>query len=385
MKILKLVFKNLKRHKLRLFLTIIGVSIAVLAFTLLKTVVTAWYSGVDAAATNRIISRHAVSFIFPLPLTYRDQIARIDGVEKVTYFNWFQGVYKDKNQFFPRMATDPETFFDVYPECITTDDVKQKFIQKRNSCVIGAKLAKEYNLKVGDKMPVTGDIYPGNWEFEVVGIYKGRDKKTDETWMMFNWNYLNEALRQSQPTRGDKVGWYTFTVKDVNSIARISKQVDDLFLNSDARTKTETEAAFNQSFVSMSGAILAGLEFVSYVIIGILLLVLGNTMVMSARERTREYAVLKTLGFTQSHLITLIMGESLMISILGGAVGIALTYPIVEGIGEALSRIFPIFIIAKSTLLLAVSFSLFAGIAASIFPMYRATKTSIVDGLRHIG
>ena len=135
----------------------------------------------------------------------------------------------------------------------------------------------------------------------------------------------------------------------------------------------------------MSGAILAGLEFVSYVIIGILLLVLGNTMVMSARERTREYAVLKTLGFTQSHLITLIMGESLMISILGGAVGIALTYPIVEGIGEALSRIFPIFIIAKSSLLLAVSFSLFAGIAASIFPMYRATKTSIVDGLRHIG
>ncbi|MBS4029320.1 MAG: ABC transporter permease [Ignavibacteriales bacterium] len=385
MQIIKLVFKNLKRHLLRLFLTIIGVAIAVLAFTLLKTVVTAWYAGVDAAANNRVVSTHAVSFIFPLPLTYREQIARVEGVDKVCYFNWFQGVYKDKNQFFPRMATDPETFFDVYPECITTPEVKEKFIRTRNGCVIGAKLAKEYNLKVGDKMPVTGDIYPGDWEFEIVGIYKGRDKKSDETWMVFNWNYLNEQIRATQPSRAEHVGWYTFTVNKIDKIPQVSKQIDELFKNSEARTKTETEAAFNQGFISMSGAILAALEFVSYVIVGILLLVLGNTMVMSARERIREYAVLKTIGFTSSHLTILIMGESIIISIVGGAIGIALTYPLVAGIGEALARIFPIFNIAPSTLIFAIFFSLFAGVVASAFPVYRATKMSIVDGLRHIG
>ncbi|MBM4166606.1 MAG: ABC transporter permease [Ignavibacteria bacterium] len=387
MKIFKLILKNFKRHKLRLSLTIVGIAIAVMAFSLLRTVITAWNAGVDIASPNRVVTSHAVSFIMPLPISYRDKIAKIPGIESITYANWFQGVYKDKNQFFPRMAIDAETFFQVYYEYkVDTSLYLEAMKKQRNGCIIGKKIAKEYNLKIGDKMIVDGDIYPGRWEFEVVGYYSGKgDPKVDETWMVFNWSYLDEQLRQSQSGRGGYVGWYVFKVKDPNTIAEISEAIDKEFFNSDAKTKTQTEQAFNQSFVSMSGAILSAIEFVSFVIIGILFLVLANTMIMSARERIREYAVLKTLGFTTSHLVMLITGEAIIISFVGGIFGIAVTFPIVDVLAEAFARIFPIFIVANSTLVIAVSFIIVAGIISSLVPLYRSIKTSIVDGLRHIG
>ena len=170
MRILKLIIKNSLRHKLRTFLTILGISIAVFAFGLLRTVVTAWNAGVEASAANRLITRQAVSFIFPLPLAYRDQIKNIPGVEEVTYANWFQGVYIDKTQFFARLAVDAETIFDVYPEFVVSDEEYQTFLKERNSCIIGEGIAKQYNLKIGDLMTIEGDIYPGDWQFVVRGI-----------------------------------------------------------------------------------------------------------------------------------------------------------------------------------------------------------------------
>lgn len=386
MRILKLVWKNTLRHKLRSILTILGIAIAVMAFGLLRTVVTAWYSGVEASAVNRIITRHAVSFIFPLPYSYRDQIQRIPGVSNVTFANWFQGVYIDRKQFFARLAVDADTYFENYPEFTIVPDQLATFKRERNSCVIGEKIAQTYNLKIGDVMPVEGDIYPGSYQFVVRGIYRPRDKRTDATQMLFHWQYLDELLKQTAPVRSGQVGWYVITISDPGKAALISQSVDALFTNSRAETKTETEAAFQQSFVSMSGAIITAMNFISFVIIGIILLVLGNTMVMTARERIREYAVFKTLGFTKGHLVGLIAGESLFISMCGGVLGLLLTFPITRGFAESLpSGWFPTFNVEPTTLILSVSSAFLVGILASVFPIWRATSMKIVDGLRQLG
>jgi len=386
MKVFKLIFKNTLRHKLRTALTILAISIAVMAFGLLRTVVTAWYAGVEASAANRLISRQAVSFIFPLPYSYRDQIAKLPGVEQVTYMNWFQGVYIDKNQFFARMAVDAETVFDVYPEFLLDADQLQTFKRERNSCVVGADLAKQYKFKIGDIIQVEGDIYPGVWQFVVRGIYKPRDKTTDATQMFFHWQYLDERVRQDSPERAGNVGWYIIRIADPAQSGAISNQIDGLFKNSRAETKTETERAFQQGFVAAAGAIITAMNFMSFVIIGIIMLVVGNTMIMSARERTREFAVFKTLGFSAGHLVGLILGESMLISGLGGGLGLFLTFPFVGGFAAAVPKgFFPIFNVEPTTIILAVSSALVVGFVASIFPIQRALTTRIVDGLRHVG
>jgi putative ABC transport system permease protein len=385
MKVFKLIFKNALRHKLRSLLTILGLTIAVMAFGVLRTVVDVWNESIEATASNRLITRQAVSFIFPLPYSYRDQISRIPGVEIVSYANWFQGTYKDKNNFFARMAVDPETFFEAYPELLVNPKEFETFKQERNSCIVGADIAKQYGFKIGDIIPIDGDIYPGKWEFVVRGIYQPRDKSTDATQMVFHWSYIDERVKQEMPGRAGQVGWYIVKIKNPNDAATISDQIDALFTNSPNATKTETERAFTQNFLSGMSSILKAMNFVSFIIIGVIMLVLGNTMIMSARERTREYAVLKTLGFSRGHLIGLILGESLLIAALGAGFGILATYPIVFGIATILKGFLPFFYVTPTTLLLASSAALFIGIAASIFPIHRALNTKIVDGLRFIG
>jgi putative ABC transport system permease protein len=384
--ILKLVVKNILRHKLRSFLTLLGIAVAVMAFNLMSTVISAWNAGVEASAANRLVTVHKVSFIYPLPLSYRERIAQIPGVKTVSFANWFSGVYIDKDQFFARMAVDPETIFEVYPEFVASDEAKAALKAQRNGAVVGAKIAKQYNLKIGDVMNIDGDIYPGKWQMQVVGTYKGRDETIDETQMLFNWHYLEESLRETSPGRAGQVGWYIIQISDPNERALISKAIDALFVNSSAETTTQTEKEFQQSFVSMSGAILTAINVVSFVIIGIILLVLTNTMAMTARERTREYAVMKTLGFTSGHIFGLIAGESFAVSCLGGAIGIAVSFPIAEGIHQGLpTGWFPIFNIEPMTIVLASISALAAGIIAAIFPLSKAIRMSIVDGLRQIG
>jgi len=386
MKVFKLMFKNALRHKLRTFLTIVGISIAVVAFGFLRTVVTAWYAGVEMSAANRLVTRNSVSFIFPIPYAYRDRIAQIPGVETVSYSNWFGGVYIDKSQFFARMAVDPETIFDLYPEFIVPPDQLETFKKERNSCALGTDLAKQYGFKIGDVIPMEGDIYPGKWEFVVRAIYQPRDKTVDGTQFFFHWQYLDERMKAEMPGRAGDVGWYLIKIKDPNQSAVISEQVDNLFKNSRAETKTETERAFQEGFIQGTSLIITLLNFISFVIIGIIMLVLGNTMIMSARERTKEYAVLKTIGFSAKHLLGLIAGESLVISALGGGLGLLLTYPLVGVFSLAVPKSwFPVFYVEPSTLILAGLSALFVGVIASLFPVQRAIRTSIVDGLRFVG
>ncbi len=386
MELFKLLIRNTLRHKLRSVLTLVGIGVAVMAFALLRTVVTAWYAGVEASAANRLITRHAVSFVFPLPLAYRDRIAQVRGVNKVTYASWFSGVYIDKNQFFARLAVDSETFFNVYPEFVIEPVQFEAFQRERNACIIGIDIAGRYNLKLGDLMVIEGDVFPGQWEFVVRGIYEPRDQTTDPASMMFHYRYLEERVRQEMPQRSGEIGWYIVRIDDPDNSAAISQEIDQLFANSRAETKTETERAFQQSFLSAASAVITAMNIMSFVIIGIILLVLANTMVMSARERTHEFAVLKALGFSGGQLFFLIAGEALILSTLGSALGLLVTVPAVEGFQTALPKgWFPVFYIKPETVIFACVSAFLVGLVASLIPLRRVLSTRIVEGLRHVG
>ncbi|MDH3446367.1 MAG: FtsX-like permease family protein [Deltaproteobacteria bacterium] len=386
MELVRLLLRNTLRHKLRSLLTVLGVGVAVMAFALLRTVVTAWYAGVEASAANRLISRHAVSFVFTLPLAYRDRIAKLPGVDKVTYASWFSGVYIDKSQFFARLAVDSDTFFDVYPEFLIDKKEFENFKRERNATIIGIDIAKRYNLKIGDIMPIDGDVYPGQWEFVVRGIYTPRDKTTDPATMMFHYKYLDERIRQDMPGRAGEIGWYIVRIRNAEDSARISEEIDQLFANSRAETKTETERAFQQSFLSAVSAVITAMNIMSFVIIGIILLVLGNTMVMAARERTHEYAVLKAMGFSAGKIFFLIAGESLILSLLGSVLGLGVTFPTVASFETALPKgWFPVFYIKPETFMMACAAGLLVGVIASLIPMRRVLTTRIVEGLRYMG
>lgn len=386
MELVKLLLRNTVRHKLRSLLTVIGVGVAVMAFGLLRTVVTAWHAGVEASAANRLITRHAVSFVFPLPLAYRDRIARVPGVERVTYAIWFAGVYIDRNQFFARLGVDSDTFFDVYREYLIEPAQLEAFKRARDSCILGIDLARRYNLKIGDIMNLEGDAYPGQWAFVVRGIYRPRDQTADPSIMMFQYKYIDERLRREASQRVGNVGWYVVRIANPDDSAAVSDAVDRLFENSSAETKTETERAFQQNFLSSASAVITAMNIMSFVIIGIILLVLGNTMIMSARERTHEFAVLKALGFSGGQLFLLLAGESLILSVLGSVVGLAATVPAVRGFHAALPKgWFPIFYIKPETIMIGCIASLAVGFLAALVPLQRVLTTRIVEGLRHIG
>ena len=388
MKLVKIVLKNLFRHPLRTILTMLGIATAVMAFGLIRTIVGAWSAGVEASAANRMITRHSVSFIFPLPLPYRQHIVRVPNVTAVSWANWFGGVYGDPNDFknfWPRFAVDAETFYDLYPEYQVPADQLAQFRKERNACIIGRKLAEQHGFKIGDLITMEGDIFPGRWEWVVRGIYTGRDQTVDETQMHFQWNYLYEQVQAREPGRPVDAGWFILRVEPPDAMPRVSTTVDEQFVNSRAPTKTETEKAFQQGFVAMSSAIITSLQVISVVIVGIILLVLANTIVMAVRERTREYAVLKTLGFSARHLFALIFGESLVIALCGGLIGLALTFPMVAGFGKALPTFFPIINVAPLTIALGLGAALIAGAVAAFFPATRVVRTPIVAGLRTVG
>ncbi|HKC38979.1 MAG TPA: ABC transporter permease [Gemmatimonadales bacterium] len=388
MKLFKIVLKNLFRHRLRTILTMLGIATAVMAFGLIRTIVGAWNAGVAASSANRMITRHSVSFIFPVPLPYRQTLARVPNVAAVSWANWFGGVYGDPNDFknfWPRLAVDPDTYFDLYPEFQLPPEQLAAFKKERNSAVIGRKLAAQHGFKLGDVITMEGDIFPGRWEWVVRGIYTGRDQTVDETQMFFQWNYLFEQVQAREPGRPVDAGWYILRVQPAEAMPRVATTIDEQFVNSRAPTKTESEKAFQQSFVAMSSAIITSLQVISVVIVGIILLVLANTILMAVRERTREYAVLKTLGFSARHLFVLIFGESLLIAICGGLIGLALTFPMVAGFGKALPTFFPIINVAPLTIVLALGAALIAGAVAAFFPATRVVRTPIVAGLRTVG
>ncbi|MGA2193026.1 MAG: ABC transporter permease [Nitrospirota bacterium] len=383
--LLKLLLKNPFRHKLRALLTVLGVAIAILSFGMLRTIVGAWYAGVEFSSATRLVTRNSISIIFPLPLAYYEKIRQVEGVKEVSYANWFGGTYKDKKNFIAAMAVEPRTALDIYPEFVLPPDQEKAFLKDRKSCIAGIKLARRYHWKIGDQITLTGNIFPGDWEFVLKGIYTGKYASTPEDQFRFHWNYLNERLKKTTPRRADQVGFYMIEVKKPELAAQVSAAIDGMFKNSLAETLTETEKAFELSFVSMTEAIVVAIRLVSFVVIIIIMAVAANTMAMTARERIGEYAVLKTLGFGGREIALLVFGESLMLSMTGAAVGMALTYPAADFFKSQLSDYFPVFNVARETLYMDAAAGLIVGVVAGIFPTWRAVRLRIADGLRRIG
>jgi putative ABC transport system permease protein len=380
--LMNLIIRNSFRHKLRTALTVIGLAVAVMAFGLIRTVVDAWYAGVEASSPDRLVTRSAISITFTLPLAYRDQIAKVDGVKQVTYANWFGGYYVDPKDFFAQFAVERDNYFSMFPEFIITPDVLEAFNSNIKGVIVGKKLADRFKWKVGERVTLVGTIYPGDWDFDIVGIYTGKDQTIDESTWFMRWDYIDETMKKQMPGRAGEVGWYGLRLADPSKAAEISAAVDAHFKNSSAETLTETEKAFQMSFVSMSGAILLLLTVMSWLIIGVILMVLINTMAMTARERTSEYAFMKSMGFQGYHLWGMISGEAILISLTGGLVGLGLLAAIVNVLRAGLSAWFPVFKIQPLTWIMVVSLAIAIGLVASAFPVLKAMRTRIVDGLR---
>ncbi len=380
--LMNLIYRNSFRHKLRTILTVVGLAVAVMAFGLIRTVVDAWHAGVEAAAPDRLITRSSISITFTLPLSYKEQIEKIDGIKAVTYANWFGGTYVDASNFFAQFAVEKGNYFKVFPEFIISPEVMDAFNSNIKAVIVGQKLADRFGWKVGDRVTLIGTIFPGNWDFDVVGIYKGKDQTIDESTWFMRWEYIDETMKEQMPGRAGEVGWYGLQLADPSKAAEVSAAVDARFKNSSAETLTETEKAFQMSFVAMSGAILVLLTVMSWLIIGVILMVLVNTMAMTARERTSEYAFMKSMGFQGYHLWGMITGEAIVISLTGGLLGLALLAAIVNVLKAGLSAWFPVFKIQPLTWILVVALAIVIGLIASAFPVIKAMRMRIVDGLR---
>lgn len=383
--LIRLVVKNAFRHTLRSCLTILGITIALLAFGLLRTVMDAWHMGVEASSATRLVTRNAVSLIVPLPLSYRERIRGAPGITHVSYGNWFGGIYIDEKNFFGNFTVEPESYLALYPEILLPPAHKTEFLRDRKGAIAGRKLAERFNWKVGDTITLKGTIYPGQWEMVIRGIYDGARPDTDVSTLLFHFDYVDETMKKTSPARAGQVGFFMLGIADPDMAAQVSRAVDDTFKNSQAETLTETEKAFQLGFVSMSEAILTAINLVSYVVILIILAVAANTMAMSVRERTAEFAVLKTLGFKGPAIAALVLGESMTLSLAGTGLGLALIDPLAQAFGATLSQYFPVFAVSRQTVLLGLFSGLFVGVAAAAAPAWRVWKTPIAESFRRIG
>jgi putative ABC transport system permease protein len=385
----RLILRNAFRHKLRTWLTVCGIALVVIGFGLLRTTVTAWYAGVDASVKNRLITRHAASLSIHLPLAYRDRIATTPGVTGVSYANWFGGVFRDAKGFFPQFAVEPQSYLELYPEYRLSPGERDAFFQDRRSCIVGRKLAAQYGWKVGETIPLKGSLYPGDWEFTIRGVYRGADPTTDETLMLFHWDYMNERRLTVDPDRANMAGWYVIRIADPDRAAAVVRAIDGQFANSSGETLTETEQAFQMGFVAMAGTLILALQVMAVILNGITLLVLANALIMSVRERTREYAVIKTLGFRAAHLAGLIVGEATVLAGFGATLGALLTIPACRLYGVVLSNrfgsFFPVFELQPRTVATIIVITLVVGMTAAILPARRAARIGITQGFRHVG
>jgi putative ABC transport system permease protein len=379
-----LIVKNAFRHKLRTTLTIVGIVVAICAFGLLRTIVEAWYAGAEASSSARLVTRNAISLVFPLPLNYAQRIRQVPGVASVAWANWFGGVYITERNFFPQFAIDATSYLDMYPEYVLKPEERKAFLVDRQGAVAGRKLADQYGWKLGDQIPIRGTIFPGTWTFTLRGIYDGADAKVDETQFVFHWQFLNETVKVKFPRRGDQVGFYLVEIRDPAQAAEVSAAVDATFRNSLAETLTETEKAFQLGFVAMTEAILLAIQAVSFVVIVIIMAVMANTMAMTARERYGEYATLKALGFGNGFVALLIFGESLGIALVGGLAGIALTFPLASVFANAMGTLFPVFFVSEETVLMQLGAAVVVGVVAAAIPAWRAARVRIIDGLRAV-
>ncbi|CAN5196782.1 ABC transporter permease [soil metagenome] len=380
----RMIVRNVFRARLRSSLTVLGLVVAIVAFGLLQTVVRAWYAGSDAASASRLVTRNSISLTFSMPRYYQERIRGIPGVKSVAVSNWFGGVWRDPRNFFAQFAVDVPTFFSQYPEFVIDPEQMSDLLRDRQGAAIGRQLADLYGFKVGDRVPLTSQIYPGSWEFTVRAIYDARDETTITRQMYFHYDYLNETLKKVSPRRADQAGAFIVDVVNQDDAADIARAIDKSFESSLAETLTETEKAFQLSFVAMIDNIIIAIKGVSYIVILIIMAVAANTMAMTARERLSEYATLKALGFKPGVVAALVIGEALALSLIGAGIAIALTPAIAHGFHAATVAVFARFPVVAETFVAQAICGVVVGLVAGIVPAIGAMRIRIVDGLRHL-
>jgi putative ABC transport system permease protein len=386
--LLRVMLRNTIRRPVRLALTIGGLAMVVLAFGLLRLTLDEWHSGVKAAANNRLITVHAMSDSLQLPLAYKERMAVIPGVQLVHYGNVFGVEYRDAKESFGAFAEEMKTFFETYPEVILNDSDRLAFLQDRGGCLIGWKLAARFGWKVGDVIPLKGTTHAGNWELVVRGIFHSSNPAImGEGELYVHWQFANERLKGTAPDRVDQVGWYVATTAPGVNPRTVVAAIDTTFANSFAETRTEREQAYIAGWVARSGALLDALDWLSGVMNGIAALVLVNALAMAVRERTREYGVMKTLGFRSSHLAALVLGESLLVALGGALVGLGLLYPVARlyAVMVAGGKTVGSYEITAETIWLCLGMMVLVGAVAALWPAVRLSRMTTLEGLRHRG
>jgi len=387
MKFFYLVWSNLKRKKLRTSLTLLSILVAFVLFSLLSALKLALGGGVTMADANRLVVRHRVSFIQPLPHSYQTRIAQIPGVSAISHQSWFGGIYQDPKNQFGTFPVEPELFLAMNPEIALPESEKEAWLKTRTGAVVGRTLAERYKWKVGDRVPMKSPIWPSKsgsaWEFDIVGIYDGTKKTADTTGFFFRYDYFDEARSYGTGL----VGWYQVRIDDPKRATEVAAAIDAEFANSPAETKAETEGAMFQGFAQQIGDIATIVTAILAAVFFTILLVAGNTMAQSVRERTQELGLLKAVGFTNELVLGVVLGESLAITVLGGAFGLLFGWLMVTGLGQAsfIRQFFPIFFIAPSDLIIGAMLAIALGFVAGILPAIQAMRLRLADALRREG
>ncbi len=380
MKFLPLIFANLFRKKIRTTLTIGSFAVALFLFGLLIVVRGAFGQYREIAGADRLVVINKVSSIQPLPLSYRDRLLRIPGVKRVTYDSWFGGVYQDERNFFGQFAIDPENQRAVFPEFAIPEEQWQAFVGDREGAIVGQELVKRFGWKIGDRIPIKGTIFPGAWEFNLRGIYRGKRVQDDTNQFWFQWKLLEERVPAAQK---GYVGWYTVRVADPDQAAQVVKAIDREFSNSPWETKTDTESAFAAAWVKQFGNIEFLILTIGSVVFFTLLLVTGNTMAIAVRERIGELAVLKAVGYSDTFVLLLVLAESLLVAAVGGGVGLALAKLFTLG-GDPTHGLLPYFYLPPAAMLTGVGAALAVGILAGFLPAFSAMRLRVVDAMRRV-
>lgn len=383
--------RSVLRNRFRTVLTTVGVAVAIIAFVMLRTVLSSWMAASEFAAKDRVVTRHKVSFIMPLPGKYLTELAQRPGVKRAAPMSWFGAKDpKHEQEFFGSIAVEPDSFLEVYDEVQISPEAREAWKSDRQGAIIGDALAKNLGWKVGDRITLQGTIYPGDWVFTIAGIYTATRQSVDRATLYFHYDYLNEWIRTNMPTGVDMVGWIGSRIEKGLQPAAVAKEIDAYFEERDVQTLSQDEHSFNSSWLGMMSAILKALDFVSIVILAIMMLILGNTIAMGVRERTQEYGVLRAIGFLPKHLVLFVLGEAATVGLLGGLLGLALSYPLIErGLGrfleENMGGFFPFFRIDSSTSFAALGLSLALGLISGIVPAYQVSKLEVVASLRKVG
>jgi putative ABC transport system permease protein len=374
-----LLLANFRRKRIRNILTICSFAVALFLFGLLAVIHNAFYKGIDLAGVDRLIILNRISLIMPLPISYAERLKQIEGVKLVTYAFWFGGVYQTESNFFPQYAIDVETYKEMFPEFSIPPDQWKAFVEDRQGCVIGRKLADRFHWKAGDRIPLKGTIFPGTWEFNVRGIFEGKDASSDTSQFWMQYKYLEENYAWLK----GRVGWYYVRINNPDHAAAVSKAIDNEFSNSSYETTSQTERSYIAGFIKQIGNIKLIILLIGGVVFFTLLLITGSNMAMSVRERTTDIGIMKTLGFSDSRILIMVLAESLLISLIGGSIGLGLA-KLFTLQGDPTGGLLVSFDLDQKSIGLGFTSVVLIGLAAGLIPAIQSMRLKIVDALRRV-